>query len=847
MTLLTLQLTLAARYLFGRKLRTLLTTLAVTFGVMLIFGMNGIIPTFLETFERGMLANADKADLTLTNEVGAPFDQQAVDTVRSTPGIAAAAGSLQRSVALPQIDSLPTRVGSPLLSISVMGVDPPTETQVHPVKLSSGRFLQAAGKNEMVISDSLAGETGLALGSTLVLPSAEGSTNFHIVGMVSGGTQPGPIDVFITLADAQRIFNLPNQINAIDAMVQPRVNSAQVTGAVLTRLGSHFRLGLPGPSIALYSSIQLAIAAFNLFGLLALIMGGFIIFNTFRTVVTERRRDIGMLRALGATRGMITGLFLTESLLQGIFGTALGMLAGYTMLVAMEGLLQPIYEFFIHGILGKPIFSTGSVILSISLGVGISVLAGLLPAIAASRITPLEALRPESSLANPHRRNRIVLSLALLGVSAVCMLTPTLHAAPLGTVLYVIALMIASSVLVGPVAQIFGRLIALRFAREGTIAQGNVQRQPDRAAITASAVLVSMAVVIALFGLITTIRVAFTTYLEKSLGSDYLLIPQSLVLSNGNVGASPELISRVRAIPGIGLATSLRVASAKVNGQDMQVVGIDPQSFPQVSNLEFKAGDEPTAYRKLQNGDAIIVNGIFAAQYHVSVGDTIAILTAEGERPFAVTGIGMDYMNAKLATVYLSQANLAQYFNVADDRLIMADRRPGADRVQTEAAMQVLAAQYPAFKLYTAAAWQASQTQALDTTTSLFYILILVLALPSLVALMNTLGINVLERTREIGVLRAVGATRTQVRRMILIESLLLAVLGTGLGILAGVWLGYMLVQALNVGGFVMSYYFPYLGVTLTVGIGLVFGVLAALIPARQAARLEIVSALHAE
>jgi putative ABC transport system permease protein len=847
MTLVRLQLTLAWRYLFGRKLRTLLTTLAVIFGVMLIFGMNGIIPTFLDAFQHGMIGSA-QADITITNEVGAPFDQRALDTLRATPGIAAAAGSLQRGVALPAVDSLQTGPGSPLMSISVIGVDPAAEVRVHPVKMASGHYLQVGARNEMVLPESLAHETGLAVGQALRLPSAQGSEIFHIVGILTAGAGPDSGQVYVSLVDAQRIFNLPGQINVMDALDQLGANSGEVADEALARLGSPFRLGLPGSSIALYASIQLGVAAFNLFGILALIMGGFIIFNTFRTVVTERRRDIGMLRALGATRGMITGLFLTESLIQGILGTAFGLAAGYLLMIAMEWLIQPVYQLLIHGTLGAPIFSASAFFLSITLGVGVSVLAGLLPALAASRISPLEALRPESGDARPHRRrDRILLSLALLGISAVCMLTPRLHAASIGTALFVVALMTASAVLVGPVAHVFGRLIALRFAREGVIAQGNVQRQPDRAAITASAVLVSMAVVIALFGLITSIRMAFTTYLVKSLGADYLLIPQSLVLSNGNVGAGSDLISQVRAIPGIGVATSLRVAASKFKGRDMQVVGIDPQTFPRVADLEFQAGDVRSIFQRLQRGDTAIVNGVFASQNHIAVGDRIQILTARGERSFEVTGIGMDYMNAKLATVYLSQADLAQYFNVTDDRLIMADRQPGADLAKTEPAVRALAAKYPAFKLYTGAVWQASQEQALDTSTSLFYLLMVVLALPSLVALMNTLGINVLERMREIGVLRAVGATRGQVQRMILIESLLLAALGTGLGILAGVWLGYMLVQALNVGGFVMIYYFPYLGVVLTLGIGLIFGVLAALIPARQAARLEIVSALHYE
>ncbi len=588
--------------------------------------------------------------------------------------------------------------------------------------------------------------------------------------------------------------------------------------------------------------------AFNLFGALALIMGGFIIFNTFRTVVSERRRDIGMLRALGATRSTVVGLLLIESLIQGMIGTAIGLAGGYALDLAMMIIIQPILVEFIHVSLSWPNFTPGLIATSIALGVGVTVLAAIIPAISAARVTPLQALRPEESGPSALRqRGQAGLSIALFAIAAACLFSRDLPVQTIGATILVVALVLATPFLIRPVARIFGGLIVYTALREGIVAQGNLQRQPGRAAITASATMIALAIVVALTGVMVSIRSAFFTYIDKSLGADYLILPQSLVLSSGNVGAGTDLIERVRAIPGIHAASSLRVATAVSRGASVQVMGIDPSTYPIVSGLDFIAGDPEAAYAQLGGGNAVIVNGIFAAQNHVKIGDSLPILTGEGEKSFRVAAIGVDYTNVKLSTVYISQAEMAADFHVGDDRLILANRQPGADAGQIEAALNGLVAGYPAFTLVSGAAWRSSQMQIFNSAIELIVLFTLFLALPSLIAMMNTLAINVLERTREIGMLRAVGATRRQIAGMILAESLLLSILGAGIGILAGLALSYVLVQALTVSGFAMTYAFPGLGIAFAIAIALIFGVLAAVLPARQAAALKIVTALRYE
>jgi putative ABC transport system permease protein len=339
----------------------------------------------------------------------------------------------------------------------------------------------------------------------------------------------------------------------------------------------------------------------------------------------------------------------------------------------------------------------------------------------------------------------------------------------------------------------------------------------------------------------------FLGYADTSLGADFLMMPTSLVLSGGNVGAGPELAEGVRETPGVSEVTTLRLAMSTANGAPLQVIGVDPVTYPAMAGLEFSGGAPATAFTALGEGRSMIINGFFAAQQGARVGDILRIQTPEGLSEYQVAGIGTDYLNAKLASGYVSHENLAEDFNQTNDLLLMANVAPGADMAEVQAALEGQIQGYPAFTLVESASWRATQRSTISAAMSIFYVLMTVLALPSLLALMNTVAMNVMERTREIGVIRATGGSRRQVQRIILAESLLLAATGTALGLLAGVWLGRALLAALNSTGFAMPYAFPAAGLLVGIAAGLLFGVVAALLPARRAARLDIVEALRWE
>jgi len=848
-----LQLTLAWRYLNGRRLRTFLTTLAVIFGVMLIFGMNIILPTMLGAFQANIMAAGNKVDVTVTNKSGSGFPMEVVNNLDGIGGIRATSAVLGRTVNLPAnfVDGNPTKTDS-ITALNLIGLNPEAAQSLHVYLVQSGgRFLNEGDTNAAVISQTLADAYGVKIGGTVKMPSINGIENLIVVGILPPRTIPGNEEVLVTLAQAQIIMGQAGQITTIEMALASTDETVrdQTVSAIESALGSNYQVGALQSDTSMFASIKLGQEAFNLFGVLALFMGGFIIFNTFRTVVAERRRDIGMLRALGAKHGTITGMILVEGLLQGLIGSGIGLILGYLFGAGIVRLAEAPLTSFLHIKLGSPIVSASLVFTSVLLGVGITVLSGLIPAANASKITPMDALRPSVAEVEYKRRAGagFIAGLVMIGLALLALATGNMGFISLGGLLFLLGLILVAPALLRPIAFVFGRLTAWLYARQGTgdLAQGNLTRQPARVTITASATMIGLAIVVALGGMSTSLNGMMGNVLHKSLGSDYLFIPPSIMVWNSDVGTGSGFTDRLQAIPGVGDISSLRFAATSINGQPVSLLGINPSTYPKVGGLDFKQGDE-SAYSALANGRNMIVNGAFLATIPVKPGDTVELATSNGPQLYTIVANATDLLNAKVVTAWVSQANLATDFGRTDDVFIQLNLKPGVTLASVDAQIKAVAADYPQFSVIAGKGYIDQMIQLLNAVFIGMYFLLAFLALPSLIAMLNTLAINVLERTREIGMIRAVGGTRKQVRRMVVAEALLLASVGTAFGILSGIYLGFVIVKAMGA-IFPMNYSFPFAGVIAGIAIGLIFGALAAIIPARQAAKLQIVEALRYE
>jgi len=844
-----IQWLLATRYLRGRLRRSVLTTLAISFGVAILFGMNGLIPPMLEAFRHSMYTSAGQVDPTISSVSNGTFNQSVLNEVSSTAGVEQAAGYLAQTITLPtSLGGSSSNALSGVSSVNLTGIDPAAAQSTHAYSMLSGRFLSAEDTEAVVISQALAANLNLSVGDPLTLPATSGTAMLTIVGIMNVTSPTAVNQVLTPLPTAQSVLGAAGQINSIDVLFTASADRASVQAALAQRLGDTYKFGSVETGSEFTTALSLGSAIMWFFGIAALLMAAFIIFNTFRTLVAERQRDLGMLRAIGAKRSTLEGMILMESLLQGILGTAIGLVLGALLTIGMLRLMSSFIQSYLHASVGGPIFSPGTFVASILIGVGFTVASAYFPARSTLNVSPLEAMRPAvGTTENRRMHNRAWIGLGLIVVAGACLFLNNIGVTTLALLAFLVGLILVAPALVRPVAVVFSSLFGFIFPRENALARENISRQPGRAAITASSLMIGLALTIAIVGMVTSTRFGFMGYLDKSLGSDYIFMPTSLVLGNGNLGADPSLEQKVLQIDGVSEVTAVRLAYSQEDGNNLEVLGIDPTTFPTVSGLEFVHGDPQQSYAALAKGRSIIVNGIFSATYNVNTGDRITLKTPNGDQVYTVVAVAMDYLNAKLATGYISQTYLQKDFNVTNDVLILVNQSKNADKSKVLTALQEQAHNYPAFTLLNSAAFKQSQEQIFSMVMIGLYMMTIILTIPGLIAMANTMSINVIERTREIGMLRAGGATRGQIRRMILAESLMLSILGTLLGVAVGLFLSDFIIKAMVVKGFKLSFYFPTSGILIALVVGILVGVLASLAPARKAARTQIVEALRYE
>jgi len=852
-----LQLTLAARYLNGRKLRTFLTTLAVVFGVLVIFGMNIILPTMLAALQANVMGTEGMVDFSITHISSEPFPQSVADKLQGVDGVRVYSPSLTRTINIPAdfYDKDANKTDN-VTVLSLMGVIPEQARSVRSYTIVEGRYLTADDSASALISRTLADAIKVNVGDTFRIPSVDGTTELTIVGILPAQIFGGNETVMVNLPEAQIITNEPGKVNVIDINTETTAleeRRAEVTKNIETALGNDYQVGTLLTGSEMFASLRLGQAMFSVFGVMALFMGGFIIFNTFRTIVAERRRDIGMLRALGANRRTIIGMILAEGFLQGILGTCIGLTLGYLMAAGIINFIGPFMSSFINLNMGAPVVSPLLLIGSIFLGVGVTVVAGLIPALSASKVTPLEALRPSAAETQFNQRTGFGFAggVVIIVLTVIAILTGQPALIIPGGFLFLLGLVLLAPTLVRPVALVFGRVIGSLYARQGIgeLAQGNVTRQPSRVAVTASTSMLALAVIVAMGGMVSSLTGVLFDLVRFNLGSDYLFVPPSIALWGSNVATTPEFANQLKAVDGVEAVSTLRYSSAISNGQAISLLGIDPVSYPAVSGFYFQDSlyaDDDAAYASLTEGRNMLVNGSLMATLGKQVGDTIEIVTPDGTLQYRIVAMGTDMLNAKVTTGFISQTNLQNDFGVTDDVFIQLNLKKNADRAAADKTIRALAEKYPTFKVVIGTEYYESLNSQMNAAFSGMYALFLLLALPSLIAMLNTLTISVIERTREIGMIRAAGGTRKQIRTMIVAEALLLAAIGTAFGILGGLYLGYVIVVAMK-GIFPLGYVFPTNGILAGILIGLLFGVFAALIPARQAARMNVVEALRYE
>ncbi|KAA3648165.1 MAG: ABC transporter permease [Chloroflexi bacterium] len=849
------ELPLALSYLKGRPGRSIMTILSIVIGVMIMFGLNGLAgpmqKLFITNAESVALANVD---LYVSRSDGSFFREEFEDNVGAVEGVVSTASMIVRSVILPP-EHYQTSDGTDVSTIQVYGIDTGSADEAFNIvtaggrRLSEGRMLSAGDGQGVLISEQFAQGVGVGVGDMVELPGAGGWLPFEVIGILDEpGVLLGNQNVFMPTAAAQELLNTPTRINVIMARYAEGSDARAIDATIQSMFGRGFELApLDGGQDVWAALMEFVNVVFTMFGLLALAMAGLIMFNTFRTSVVERQRDIGLLRAVGAKRRFVMRTVLLEGLILAGAGTVLGILFGIAFGYLARAGLSSLYESLLGFPLGPPEFDVFTFAVSIIFGMGVPLVSVLLPARGASLVTPLEAMRPTTvEQEKAIRRSRLIVGLICLVLGVVGLFSGIFPLMALGMMIFLLAMGLLGPLLISPVTAFFNRTLFLVFGQEGGIAAGNIARQPRRASITASSLMVSLAILIGLGGMLASTYGGSLRFLRASFRSDYLLM-SSLLVTNDTLGAGPDFANSVLRVPGVSELTTLRQKDVtSEDGIGMRMLGIDSLNYARIGGLTFVEGDE-SAYEQVQTGNAVIVNGRYASQFEVGVGDTVSLEGDHGSVNVTVAAIGLDYINIKLPTVYLDQVVLTREFGVRNDQFLLVNTEPGADIVQLEEDLLAVTQAYPGFGVLSREKLYASQEQIADSATIGLNVMLGLLAAPALLGLANTMGINVLERTREIGMMRAVGAKRRQVQRMIVAESLLLSLMGIALGIVCGIFLSMLMTGVLEFSGLVIPYSFPAVGVLTAIAVGLIAGVVAAMLPARRASDLQIIAALAYE
>ncbi|MGI9049997.1 MAG: ABC transporter permease [Rubrobacteraceae bacterium] len=850
---------LSLRNLGARPQRTLLTLVGIVLGVGIVFGVLTLSNTMSSTFSTLFSKAYGAADLTITAAGGSgTFSEGVVKKVRRVPGVSSVAPRLSLPASI--IGKEKQKGGLPeVSSMRLFGVEPQSASLATGFGLVTGRYPK--GGEELTLDQGTAESAGLKLGDKVNVGTPGGPEKLKLVGLlrIPGGSFGGIAFGMTPLPYAQKAFNEPGKISGIAVGAK---NEGGVVG-LKKALNRDIGKGLHAErSSTRTSQVNRQFQGFRIallfFAGTSLFVGAFLVFNALSMTVLERTRELGMLRALGSTRTMIARSVVIEAVILGIAGSAVGVLLGYGM---ARGLVYLFGKAFLFRVTSLS-FSSFALVAAIVVGIFITALAALYPALRAGGVSPVEAMRARAAGQPVDGRKRTlswlspVIGVALVGIGApwVYHLAKNLStnlqglvyasgiAGVIGTFLGVSLIIPA---LVRPLAILFSPLLRLLLGVEGRMAALNATRNRGRTALTAAALMVGISLVIAFSALGGSVLGSIRAFLQNSLGADYVVQPSN---QNSNVTFSPKLARKVEKVTGVQKTTAVALSIQQSGGNVALVFGVD-KSYPEIFRMNYATGSgtrSSDAFSKLQDGEAIVGKQL-AGSRKLKVGSKIKLPSPTGEKSYRVAGILDNDVLGGGAGVYLSRNTLARDFSEREAGFLAIKAKPGSDRGEISARIKKILKGYPQFSIYSNAGWKAQIEDNFNRQYVFFYAIMGVSVAVSAFGVVNTLSMSVFERTREIGVLRAIGTTRFQIGRLIVDEGVIISLIGCLIGVVVGSALGYLFVRGSGAGSFEVTFYYPTLPAVYALASGLVIGIFAGLIPARAAARTNIVEAVQYE
>jgi putative ABC transport system permease protein len=851
----------ALKGLFGRKLRTVLTALAIVLGVSMISGTYVLTDTVTAAFTNVVSDSYANSDAVISGKVAfrntnsdteqtPAFPANVLAKVQRLPDVAAAAGAVEDQLKL--IDRTGKVISTGGGEALAASVDPANDKRFNPLKLVAGKW--PVGNGQIAIDRRTADTKHYKVGNSIGIAADEGVRQFEITGIAtySGSSSIGASTIAIfDVPTAQQLFDKAGKLDAIQVAakqgVTPEVLAKEIrpllpaTAQVKTaEAQTKQAVDDVNGTLGIFQKVLLA------FGVIALFVGAFVIANTLSITIAQRVREFATLRTIGGSRRQVLRTVMLEALAIGLFASVVGLFLGLGIAKALDALFSAIGVNFPET---GTVFATRTIVVSILVGVVVTLLASLRPAIKATRVPPIAAVREGATLPVT-RLSRFgpVFSLATLALGILLLvygifgsgmgIASRLLALGFGTLILFVGVAVNAKRAVRPLASVLGWPGARMGGLAGTLARENAMRNPSRTASTASALMIGLALITFVAVLGAGLRTSFGDAVDKLFVADY-----ALTAENGFDPFTKQADEAIAVTPGITAVAPIRGGDARVFGHNVQVTAVSPNMSRGV-RVEWLPGSKNASARL--GADGAFVSKDYAKDHHLKLGSAIPVTTPTGKvLHLRLRGIfDPPKGGSPFGTVTMSAETFDANYATPQNLMTLITMKGGVTSANT-ARLDLALGRFPDAKVQTAAQFKQTQEDDINTILNVLYGLLGLSVIISLFGVVNTLVLSVFERTREIGMLRAVGMTRRQVRRMIRYESITTALIGGALGIAVGMFLAVLTTQALSDEGIVLA--IPWGTIALFVVATIVAGILAAMFPARRASRLNILKALQYE
>jgi putative ABC transport system permease protein len=851
----------ALKGLLGRKLRTFLTALAIILGVSMISGTYVLTDTIKAAYTGIVDDSFKNADAVISGKVAfkntdsntaetPAFPATVLAKVKQLPDVAAAAGVIEDGAKLIGRDGkvVSTNGGSS----TATSVDPPNDQRFNPLKLSSGRW--PVGSGQIAIDKHTADTQHYAVGDTIGLAADEGVRQFEITGIAKfadASSIGASTFAIFDVPTAQQLFNKEGKLDGIQVAAKQGVTPEKLVSEIRPLLPPTAKVKTAeAQTKEAVDDVSAAIGIFQkfllAFGALALFVGAFVIANTLSITIAQRVREFATLRTIGGSRRQVLRAVMLEALVVGTLASLVGLFLGLGIAKGLNALFAAIgVEFPAGGM----VFSARTIIVSLLVGIVVTLLASLRPAIKATRVPPIAAVREGATLPTSRvSRFGPVVSIVTLALGILLLvygifgsgltIATRLLALAFGTLILFIGVAVNARRAVRPLASVLGWPASEFGGSAGALARENAMRNPSRTASTASALMIGLALITFVAILGAGLRSSFNDAVNKLFVADY-----ALTAENGFDPFTKQADDAVAVTPGVTAVSPLRGGDARVFGKNVQVSAVEPNLAKTVRIEWFRGNASVPAHL---GGNGAFVSKDYAKDHDLKLGSPIAVTTPTAEvLHLRLKGIfdppkGGSPFGSVTMSATTFDANYAKPRNL----MTLVNIKGGVNDANT-GRLKLSLSSFPDAKIQTAQQFKDAQAKDINLILNVLYGLLGLSVIISLFGVVNTLVLSVFERTRELGMLRAVGMTRRQVRRMIRHESIITALIGGALGIAVGVFLAVLTTQALSDEGIVLA--IPWRTIFVFVLATIVAGMLAAILPARRAARLNILKALQYE